>query len=134
MTSFFDVFIVAIMSVMFRLGEQSLWINGLYDAVCILILFPVIVSMGAGSEVKGARSTAICKFYAAIPFPIYLLSILCVYALFMPANYRSVVAFDVQNTVYVGFYILVVPTVYAALRLYDLPVRSWLKQKLFTFK
>ena len=40
--------------------------NGLYEACCILFVFPVIVSMGAGGKVTGKRSTAVCKFLGCL--------------------------------------------------------------------
>lgn len=47
------------------------WTNGLYEAVCILIFFPLIVSIGAGSSVKGSTSESINKFLGDISFPLY---------------------------------------------------------------
>lgn len=126
--------IVAVLLVMPRLGGQTLWINGLYDAVCILILFPVIVSMGAGSEVKGARSTAICKFFGKISYPIYITHFPWVYMQIAWVGHHADAPLAEHIMVNVSLYILAILTAYAALRLYDLPVRSWLKQKLFTFK
>ena len=44
-------------------GENHFWMNGLYEACCILFVFPVIVSMGAGGKITGKRSTKMCKFW-----------------------------------------------------------------------
>ena len=44
------------------IGGAGNILNGVYNAVCILICFPLIVMMGAGSEIKGQRSTKICTF------------------------------------------------------------------------
>lgn len=46
--------------------------DGLYQALCILVLFPLIVLTGAGSVTKGARSTAICRWLGNISYPIYI--------------------------------------------------------------
>ena len=40
---------------------EARWTNGLYEAVCILICFPLIVAIGAGSSVTGSKSSAINK-------------------------------------------------------------------------
>ena len=37
------------------IGGAGNILNGVYNAVCILICFPLIVMMGAGSEIKGQR-------------------------------------------------------------------------------
>lgn len=34
-------------------------LNGVYNSVCILVLFPLIVSIGAGSEVRGSKNYAL---------------------------------------------------------------------------
>lgn len=63
-----EIFILTIFLVIVNISGQTLWINGLCYAVCILILFPVIVSMGVGSEDKGVRSTVVCKYYNGISY------------------------------------------------------------------
>ena len=40
---------------------EARWTNGLYEAICILVCFPLIVAMGAGSSVTGSKSSAINK-------------------------------------------------------------------------
>ena len=55
--------LVTVILVMPRIGgETSQWMNGVYEAVSVLALFPLIVAMGAGSNVTGKRSVALCKF------------------------------------------------------------------------
>ena len=53
-------------------GETNAWQNGIYNAACILLLFPVIVAMGAGSEVKGKHSVAVCNYLGEISYPLYI--------------------------------------------------------------
>ena len=52
-------------------GEARLT-NGLYEAFCIIICFPIIVAIGAGSSVKGGKSEAINRFLGEISYPIYI--------------------------------------------------------------
>lgn len=53
-------------------GETHMWMNGAYEAFCVLLLFPLIVSIGAGSEINGKRSVSICKFLGEISYPLYV--------------------------------------------------------------
>jgi peptidoglycan/LPS O-acetylase OafA/YrhL len=46
--------------------------NGLFDAACVIVLFPLIISIGAGSQVKGKLASA-CLFIGQISYPLYLL-------------------------------------------------------------
>ena len=58
-----SLMIIAVLSVPRIGGEDGYWMNGLYEAFCIICIFPVIVSMGAGGRITGRRSTAVCKFF-----------------------------------------------------------------------
>lgn len=46
---------------------DSRWTNGLYEAFCILVCFPIIVAIGAGSSVKGGKSENIRDWYLFRP-------------------------------------------------------------------
>ena len=46
--------------------------DGIFQAACILLLFPVIVLTGAGSVTTDRRSTAVCKWLGDISYPIYI--------------------------------------------------------------
>lgn len=37
-------------------GMENMWMNGAYEAFCILIICPLIVAIGAGSDIKGKKS------------------------------------------------------------------------------
>ncbi len=41
-------------------GRFHLWQNGLYECFCIILLFPLIVAMGAGSNAGGKVSERSC--------------------------------------------------------------------------
>lgn len=56
-------------------GTTNSLSDGIYQAVCILLLFPFIVSMGAGSTVTG-KSAAVCRWLGRISYPLYTLIIL----------------------------------------------------------
>lgn len=53
-------------------GVDHQWLNGLYCAVVILLVYPAIVAAGAGSELKGVKTTAVCKFLGMISYPLYI--------------------------------------------------------------
>ncbi|HEY5465269.1 MAG TPA: acyltransferase [Hanamia sp.] len=53
-------------------GSEHLWMNGLYESLSIIFIFPLIVFMGASSEVKSKRGTRICKFLGDISYPLYM--------------------------------------------------------------
>ena len=107
------------------------WTNGLYEALCILVLFPLIVAIGAGSSVKGGTSESINKFLGDISFPLYITHFPLVYMQMAWVEKHKDAALGIHVFVAVCVLLSAVLIAYASYRLYDLPVREWLKKKLF---
>lgn len=107
------------------------WTNGLYEAICILICFPLIVSIGAGSSVVGGKSAAINKFLGEISYPIYITHYPLIYLQMSWARSHADAPVGQHIFVAVCIFILAIFVAYGAYKLYDLPVREWLKKKLF---
>ena len=61
-----------------KIGEYSL--NGLYDAACVLFLFPLIILCGAHSD-AGTGMIRLCKFSGHLSYPLYITHIPFVYVL-----------------------------------------------------
>ncbi len=112
------------------MGEGR-WTNGLYEAVCILVLFPLIVMIGAGSSVKGSKSAAINKFLGDISYPIYITHFPLIYMQMAWADKHQDAPLGTHIFVAVSIFLLSIVVAYASFKLYDLPVRDWLRKKLF---
>ena len=112
----------------------SRWTNGLYEAACILVGFPLIVAIGAGSSVIGSRSKALNKFLGDISFPLYITHYPLIYMQMSWAESHADAPLATHIMVGVAVFLLSIGVAYAAFRLYDLPVRNWLKTKLFDKK
>lgn len=123
-----SLLIVVVLSIPRIGGEDGYWMNGLYEAFCIICVFPVIVSMGAGGKVTGKRSTAVCKFLGDISYPIYITHYPLVYtytAWVCNNNATMVEGIPYMILTFVGAVVLA----YACLKLYDEPVRRWLTDR-----
>ena len=123
-----SLLIVVVLSIPRIGGEDGYWMNGLYEAFCIICVFPVIVSMGAGGKVTGKRSTAVCKFLGDISYPIYITHYPLVYtytAWVCNNNATMVEGIPYMILTFVGAVVLA----YACLKLYDEPVRKWLTDR-----
>ena len=110
---------------------EARWTNGLYEAICILVCFPLIVAMGAGSSVKGGKSEAINRFLGDISYPLYITHFPLIYMLMSWVDSHKDAPLATHIFVSVCIFVLAILVAYGAYRLYDLPVREWLKHKLF---
>ena len=102
------------------------WLNGGYQALVILLVFPLIVSMGAGSRVTDSRSIAVCQFLGEISYPLYITHYPLVYMQMAWAANNPDAPLGTHIFVSVSVLIASVGIAWACLKLYDLPVRSWL--------
>ena len=107
------------------------WSNGLYEAICILVFFPLIVATGAGSSVRGGKSKAINQFLSDISYPLYITHYPLVYMQMGWADQHKDLPLSTHILVAVFTFILSILIAYASFKLYDLPVREWLKHRLF---
>ena len=104
-------------------GEENVWANGLYEALCIIFIFPLIVSIGAGGRLTGKHSSRICKFLGDISYPIYITHypIVYVYTAWVSRNDATMA----EGAPYMLLvFVAAVALAYACLRLYDLPLRN----------
>jgi peptidoglycan/LPS O-acetylase OafA/YrhL len=109
-------------------GPESLWMNGLYEAAIILILFPLIVAAGAGGTVKGRFARRLCKLLGDISYPVYLVNYPICY---IQAGWVSDTKPTLAEAGWVPWAVFAATLLisYVAMRWYDIPVRKWLRKK-----
>lgn len=107
-------------------GEMG-WINGLYCTMAVLAFFPAVVIAGAGSELIEGRTHAICKWLGDISYPLYITHYPMIYMQMSWAASHKDLPLATHVFVGVSIFVLAIGLAYASLKLYDLPVRQWLK-------
>jgi len=109
-------------------GASHLWMNGLYELFCIIILFPIIVSMGAGDSINGEFSTGLCEFLGTISYPLYITHYPLIY-IYTAWVIRDIIPAAPGAVVGVLLVLTSVLLAYAYLKLYDEPIRGWLTHR-----
>jgi len=112
-------------------GSAHLWMNGIYESATIIFIFPLIVFLGAGGEVKGKYANKICKFLGDISYPIYITHYPLIY-IYTAWVYNGKVPLQKGYPFGILTLIAAVAIAYACLKLYDEPVRKWLSKKVLT--
>ena len=108
-------------------GEANMWLNGLYEAVCVTCIFPLLVYIGASGRLAGPVSGRVCKFLGDISYPVYMIHYPFMY-LFYSWTFTGVPfseAWPWAVTVFLGSIVLA----YIVLKVYDEPLRRWLGRK-----
>ncbi|MCB2379513.1 acyltransferase [Hymenobacter sp. BT635] len=110
-------------------GANDLWLNGLYDSLSIVILFPLVVWLGASGHITGAGPTRLCQFFGDISYPIYITHypLIYTYTAWVSATKPS---WQQALPVALLTFGAAVVLAYASLKLYDEPVRRWLRGQL----
>ena len=112
-----------------KVDTAPISLNGLFEAACIILIFPVLVWLGAPGKTTDKRSTQICKFLGDISYPLYAVHypIMYLFYAWLIDNelYTFAEIWPMAIAVYAGSIILA----YLCLKLYDEPVRRWLGKK-----
>lgn len=120
--------IVAILSVPFMGVEGAMWTNALYDMACVMLLFPLVLYVGASGATTDSRSSAVCGFLGRISYPLYIIHYPFMY-LFYAWVWAEGLAFGEAWYVALGIVVGCVALAYLSLKYYDEPVRRWLTNR-----
>lgn len=110
-------------------GAEHLWMNGVYDTVCAVACFPLLVWLGASGKTTDKVTTRVCKFLGNISYPLYMVHYPFIYLYYAWVKNEQLTF--VQSLP--GAVALVVGSVllaYLCLKLYDEPVRRFLTKRL----
>ena len=102
--------------------------DGLFQAACILLLFPLVVLAGAGSVTTDPKSTAVCKWLGDISYPIYITHYPIMYMQMGWVADHPDAPLWMHILVNVGVVFMAVILAWGLLKAYDLPVRRWLTE------
>ena len=123
-----SLLIVAIMSFPRVGGSDNLWYNGIYDSLTIILLFPLVVYIGASGSIKSDVSKRLCSFLGDISYPIYITHFPILYVYYAWVSKNNVSLEDSLGVASVVFILCIVVS-YVSLKLYDIPVRKWLSKQ-----
>lgn len=107
---------------------QHFWINGLYESLCIVLLFPLIVYLGACGTLETTKSTQTARFLGDISYPMYITHYPLIY-LYTTWVFDNKIPLSKAMPVGLLVVLASITLAWAALKFYDLPVRKWLTEK-----
>ena len=116
-----------------RIGGTQLWQNGLFDSLSIILIFPVIVYIGASGQIKGQFTTKLNTFLGDISYPIYIIHYPIIYLYMAWIAHNPEIASSnklVLILVSAGVLVSSILVAWICVKCYDIPVRKWLSKKI----
>ena len=120
------IILIAVFSVPYLEGAKPICMNGVYEAFCIIIVFPILLWIGASGVTTDTKSTNICKFLGDISYPIYVVHYPIMYLFYAWLIKNQLYTFEETWQIALLVYCVNILLAYACLKLYDEPVRKWL--------
>lgn len=110
-------------------GGGSFCMNGLFESACIIIVFPILICLGASGRTTDRYSAGVCKFLGDISFPVYIVHYPLMYLFYSwlidTRRYTLGETWPLALAVSAGSVLLAC----GCLKLYDEPVRRWLARR-----
>ena len=110
-------------------GNEAICLNGVFETLCIVVVFPLLIVLGASGATTDAFSTRVCKFLGDISYPLYITHYAFMYLFYAWLIEKGYFTFGETWQVALCVYVWNVVVAYLCLKLYDEPVRRWLSRR-----
>lgn len=114
-------------------SEDCMWTNGLYDGICIVVIFPVLLKVGASGHTTDRFSSSLCEFMGNISYPVYVIHYPSMY-LFYRWVWNNGLTFGDCWHVAVAIIACNIFLAWVFLKVYDEPVRRRLAARFLNRK
>ena len=125
---------IALFAVPYLEGTESICTNGIYEAFCIIIAFPILLWIGASGTTTDKKSTQICKFLGDISYPIYVIHYPFMYLFYAWLIKNQLFTLGETWQVALCVYAWNILFAYLCLKLYDEPVRKYMAKRFLNKK
>lgn len=124
-----SLLLLIIFSVPYIPGFNFVSFNGLYESICVLIFFPLILIMGASAQKVNRKTNKINHFLGDLSYPLYMIHYPIMYLF-----YQWLIAnecYTLSETFFVAIPVVVLSVLLAFLflKFYDKPLRKYLTEK-----
>ena len=126
--------LIALFSVPYLEGLEPLCMNGVYEAFCVIVAFPIILWIGASGTTTDKQSTKICKFLGDISYPIYVIHYPLMYLFYAWLIRNQLYTLGETWQVALCVYALCIVLAYLSLKFYDEPLRKYLAKRFLSKK
>ena len=121
-------------SVPYISSEDYAWaegwsLNSLYELMCIVLVFPLIVWLGASGSMSGNISSRVCKFLGDLSYPLYIVHYPVMYLFYSWLIENKLYSLGETWQVVLLVFSVNITLAFTCLKLWDEPVRRWLTKR-----
>ena len=125
----FGLFSVPYISSEGRAWAEGWSLNSLYELMCIVLVFPLIVWLGASGSMSGNISSRVCKFLGDLSYPLYIVHYPVMYLFYAWLIENKLYSLGETWQVVLLVFSVNITLAFACLKLWDEPVRRWLTKR-----
>ncbi len=118
--------LLVLFAVPFLPSWRGIHVNGVYEWVCIAVVFPVLVWLGASACGLGRGSMGVCRWLGRLSYPLYAVHYPLMYVFFQWLVDERVTGLSEGWPVALLVVLCSVLLAWLCLRFYDEPLRRWL--------
>ncbi len=122
--------LVAVFHVPYLEKVAGINMNGVFEALCIIALFPVLVWFAASGSTTDKLSTRVCNWLGDISFPLYIVHYPFMYLFYSWLIEKRIYTLAESWPMALLTCVASIVAAWLCLHLYDIPVRRWLARKL----
>lgn len=122
-------FVLIMLLAMPRIGSSDdLWLNGIYDSLCCIVAFPILVYLGASEKAVSPFINKICKFLGDLSYPLYMVHYPFIYLYYGWVKNNNL-TFEQSLPGAIALFIGSIVLALVCLKLYDIPLRRLLSKR-----
>lgn len=126
--------LIIIFAIPYIPSDGNICYNGILEAVCVTLIFPILVRLGASGSTADHKSTAICNFLGRISYPLYMIHYPIMYLFYAWLIENKAPAFAETWQAALGVYVTCIILALLCMKLYDEPIRRHLAKKFLSRK
>lgn len=111
-----------------KMGGDNRIVDGGWQLFSIIAIFPLILAVGAGSTISGKKATAVCMFLGDISYPLYITHYPLIYMHVSWVQRHPDAPLGTNLMICAATLAIALGIAYGSLKLYDEPLREWLKE------
>ena len=118
-----------VFSVPFLGANAHCSLNGVYEAACILFIFPLIVLVTAGSSTTGKVVERSVRFLGNISYPLYIVHYPVMYLFYAWLIKHGLYSLSDAWYMVICVFVSSILLAYLCVKFYDIPLRQWLTKR-----